>query len=702
MATVTKKLLLDVSRKNLLPNIVAKQYDTDSRFLTVQLLDEGKELKAESGSTVIISFRRADGQAKSFAGTANEDGTVTVPIANWALELDDIVECDISVYRGEAKLSTTTFKLEVQPAANGSGDISEDEDYDILKQLIVEVKTATEGANSAAAEAEKWKNVSATAKGLEAGAAPTVSLSDTESGKTFSFGIPKGDKGDPGLINGVRLNGAKVEPDAESVVDINAYNEDNKPEIGGRNLIIRSTEDTGYYIDKEGRNSYAYPYSTSDYIGVKPKEKYVLQSWTNGHERAWISVAWYTEEKIYIGGYIDDTSLDYISRNVDSPSNAFFARFSYYAQNLVKAEHGEISTDWSPAPEDLEVDPSNTTPLPSATTGAVGNEPAFARGDHVHPFSDLEVVTRDSVYDDFDLYKIPGVYMISTTSEMKHSPAQGVNIFGTLFVIKSPNYFAQILTLNNSLGSFYRTGYNEEYEPNWIPIDSTASNFSGVLPIEKGGTGNGRGSIYHHLPSGAGGGAYVRQIINENSGAKAATGVFANSSGLSSAYLGVGDEPYQSANNIEIRTNADGSIVGQYKGREIATTPSVISTQLALASLYESREALKTSAVQSDTAMSSPTFDGELSALDRNMIQVYTDLCLNPDSGKVINDVPENLREQVQTIVEKTLAERKEAEEKYKEEMEKRNAELEAEARRKAELEAEPEPSAEKEGTEES
>ena len=100
--------------------------------------------------------------------------------------------------------------------------------------------------------------------------------------------------------------------------------------------------------------------------------------------------------------------------------------------------------------------------------------------------------------------------------------------------------------------------------------------------------------------------------------------------------------------------------------------------------------------------MSSPTFDGELSALDRNMIQVYTDLCLNPDSGKVINDVPENLREQVQTIVEKTLAERKEAEEKYKEEMEKRNAELEAEARRKAELEAEPEPSAEKEGTEES
>lgn len=204
MATVTKKLSLDVSRRNILPNIVAKQYDTDSRFLTVRLLDEGRELKAESGSTVIISFRRADDQAKSFAGTANEDGTVTVPIANRAFELDDIVECDISVYRGEAKLSTTTFKLEVEPAVNGSGDISKDEEYDILKQLISDVGTAAEdaaeaaesstksaeSAGKAAAEAEKWKNVTATAKGLATGAVPTVSLSDTESGKTVDD-VPK-------------------------------------------------------------------------------------------------------------------------------------------------------------------------------------------------------------------------------------------------------------------------------------------------------------------------------------------------------------------------------------------------------------------------------------------------------------------------------------------------------------------------------
>ena len=170
MATVTKKISLDVSRKNLLPNIIAKQFDTDSRFLTVTLLDEGEPIKAEAGSTVIISFRRADGQAKSFSGKANEDGTVTVPLANWALELDDIVECDISVYSGDVKLSTTTFQLEVQPAANGNEEISQDEEYDILGELIIEVETSTEKANAAAAEAKSTTEAakSATEAALEA------------------------------------------------------------------------------------------------------------------------------------------------------------------------------------------------------------------------------------------------------------------------------------------------------------------------------------------------------------------------------------------------------------------------------------------------------------------------------------------------------------------------------------------------------
>lgn len=39
---------------------------------------------------------------------------------------------------------------------------------------------------------------SASATSLAAGAAPTVTLGGTASARTFTFGIPKGDKGDPG------------------------------------------------------------------------------------------------------------------------------------------------------------------------------------------------------------------------------------------------------------------------------------------------------------------------------------------------------------------------------------------------------------------------------------------------------------------------------------------------------------------------
>ena len=119
--------------------------------------------------------------------------------------------------------------------------------------------------------------------------------------------------------------------------------------------------------------------------------------------------------------------------------------------------------------------------------------------------------------------------------------------------------------------------------------------------------------------------------------------------------------------------------------------PSELSTmQLALASLYESRSVSTASA---DMPAESPSIDGELSSLDQNMIKIYADLCLNPDSGKTVSDVPENLRSYVSQIVEETLAKRKEAEERYKAEMEKREEEERRKAEEeKAEAESEGEP----------
>lgn len=81
-----------------------------------------------------------------------------------------------------------------------------------------DANTAASAANTAASransEAEKWEGATVSAGALDAGATPTVELTEKDGVKNFAFGIPvgkdgeKGDKGDTGA-SGVtfRLSG---------------------------------------------------------------------------------------------------------------------------------------------------------------------------------------------------------------------------------------------------------------------------------------------------------------------------------------------------------------------------------------------------------------------------------------------------------------------------------------------------------------
>jgi len=142
MAFIVKNISVDVASENIFRSIIAKQYDTDSRFLKVRLTNEGEQINVSPTSVVIINALREDNEAQAFAGTVNEDGTVTVPIAYWMLELDGQVKCDISVIDSEQrKLSSTSFTISVEAAAYSGTDITEDESYDVLVSLIAEVSS---------------------------------------------------------------------------------------------------------------------------------------------------------------------------------------------------------------------------------------------------------------------------------------------------------------------------------------------------------------------------------------------------------------------------------------------------------------------------------------------------------------------------------------------------------------------------------
>lgn len=141
MASILREITVDVAQLNRFQAIVAKQYDKQSRFLKVRLTNLGEEISADRDATVVINARREDGVAKSFVGEVNNDGTVTVPLTYWMLELDGTVKCDISIIVGtESVLTTTLFELEVQEAAADDDSIEQDEDYGILVNLIEEVK----------------------------------------------------------------------------------------------------------------------------------------------------------------------------------------------------------------------------------------------------------------------------------------------------------------------------------------------------------------------------------------------------------------------------------------------------------------------------------------------------------------------------------------------------------------------------------
>ena len=155
MIKIVKELGVEVTKPNIFQAIVAKQFDMNSRFLKVTFMDCGTRIDIPlTGTTkAIINAERKDGESKGFDGVINNDGTVTVPLHSWMLELDGTVICDISVIdtanNKEKKLTTTSFTLLVEKAAYGGEDVTSDPQYDVLLDLIEKVEDVESGKNFA-------------------------------------------------------------------------------------------------------------------------------------------------------------------------------------------------------------------------------------------------------------------------------------------------------------------------------------------------------------------------------------------------------------------------------------------------------------------------------------------------------------------------------------------------------------------------
>lgn len=146
MAKIIHEINVEVAKPNLFQAIVGKQSDYNSRFLKVTFVDGNEVISAAQSQSVTINANRPDGESKRFSGEINEDGTVTVPLSAWMLEIEGTVYCDISVIgKDDSKLTSTSFMVKVEAVACPDSEIADDEHFDVLQDLIADTEKALEG-----------------------------------------------------------------------------------------------------------------------------------------------------------------------------------------------------------------------------------------------------------------------------------------------------------------------------------------------------------------------------------------------------------------------------------------------------------------------------------------------------------------------------------------------------------------------------
>jgi hypothetical protein len=238
MAQIVKELRVDVSQPNVFQAIVAKQLDSNSRFLKITLVDFGVKVEVPNTAKVTINANRPDGASESFKGEANNDGTITVPLAQWMLDIVGEVKCDVSVINTEdnKRLTSTDFWLEVQKAANPNASIPLDPDGEIL---IIKPVTEING-NSKDADYPSAKAVYDYGQSIAA----DTQITATATGKAITIESAKAP------LQNLKLYGKTTQdgtPTPDNPIELKSVGDSGSYSVGlyGKNICNINTVNTG-------------------------------------------------------------------------------------------------------------------------------------------------------------------------------------------------------------------------------------------------------------------------------------------------------------------------------------------------------------------------------------------------------------------------------------------------------------------------
>lgn len=140
---VGQSISLDFMLKNSIKKI-AKQNDINSRFLNITLRTNRQAVTLSDTATATLNITRIDGQKASYMCTIADD-IVTVFLSDWAVELEGILLCDVSIIENNERLTTMPFKIDIVKACCTTDDIEDAYSEDVITGLV---STVAEHGNS--------------------------------------------------------------------------------------------------------------------------------------------------------------------------------------------------------------------------------------------------------------------------------------------------------------------------------------------------------------------------------------------------------------------------------------------------------------------------------------------------------------------------------------------------------------------------
>lgn len=138
MKYVTRRIALDLSRRNNTRIAFASQADYRSREFIISLCDDGMPYYVDKGTTAIVNVKRPDGVGMSYFGEVTGDGCIRYVVGSWALEIPGDAKFSVSLYDGDKRrLTSSHFVISIDEALYiGNGMVEGDETHNAFTEMM--------------------------------------------------------------------------------------------------------------------------------------------------------------------------------------------------------------------------------------------------------------------------------------------------------------------------------------------------------------------------------------------------------------------------------------------------------------------------------------------------------------------------------------------------------------------------------------